>query len=389
MTRRHLTECSSCVAYLSTFSALADDRAADPAPATAVDELLSRSPDRWERLFAVDRSRFATPAAVQALIQACEAALDSDLERAEVISLILTESADALPPSFASRTLQALAWTRRATALLRRGRLPEALAAVATAEERANDIPAADYERALISFTTADILRELGRTDEALHQIREAAQVFARYRDTRRHASAREMEAAVLFRCGEYGAAAAVFVELLHATPTDDDVVRGRLTANAAHCLTKTGDYARALPLFDSAEQIFAARGNHGFVARIAWGKARAIQAAGDHDAAVAAFRDVYKRFAALHATPEWIRVGIELVELLLPLGELVEARTICTNVHERAIAAGMQLQALEAVSYLREAAIASQLTVERAHHVRTFIEQLTLSSSMQFQRPA
>src|ERR1043165_4424449 len=291
--RGHLAECSSCVAYLTTFDNADEEPFAEEAVSTAaVDDLLARSPDRWERLFAGNRDRYATPAAVQALIQACEIALDRDLARADVLSLILTESADALPVSFASRTLQALAWTRRATALLRQGRLVDARAAVKTAEERASHIPAADYERALIAFTAADILRELGQTDDALRQIRDAAAVFRGYKDMRRWASAREMEAAVLFRRGDYRAAADLYLALLDAGPTDL-VVRGRLIANAAQSFVRLGEHERALPLFDRAEQIFLELKYDGYVTRILWGKARAIHALGNDETAIAALREV------------------------------------------------------------------------------------------------
>ncbi len=321
---------------------------------------------------------------VQALIQACEFALDQDLVRADTLSSILTESADALPAGSASSTLQALAWTRRATALLRLGRLPDALAAVAAARERTIDIPAADYERALIGFTAADVLRELGQPEEALRQIREAADVFLHYKDMRRHASAREMEAAVLFRSGEYEAAADLFCALLNASP-GDPVVRGRLAANAAQTLVKIGQDERALPLFAIAERIFTERGNDQYVARIAWGKARATRATGDDIAALAALREVLDRFDRLHQNAEWVRVGVELVEWLLPTDAFHEARTLCAAVYERAVAAGMPLQALEAVSYLRQAAISETLTADRAQYVRSFLETLPSSPQAEF----
>lgn len=386
-TRRHLAECPSCVAYLSTFQKPDEELPRRPEPNRAVDELLARPPDLWERLFAVDHARYATPAAVQALIQACEAALDHDLARADLISSLLTESADALPVGFASRTLQALAWTRRATVLLRLGHLLDARAAVAVAHVRANHIPAADFERALIAFTSADILREMGETGEALRQIREAAIVFLSYNDRRRHASAREMEGAVLFRMGEYDAAADVFCSLLTANPSDP-IVRARLAANAAQAFVKTGKYESALPLFATAEKLFAERGYDSYVARIIWGRARARHALGDDDALVE-LREVWARFERLHADPEWIRVGIELVEWLLPLDAFEEVRSICVVVHERAVAAPMPLEALEAISYLREAALAETLTSGRAQYVRTFLEVLPSSPRAQFQLPS
>jgi len=387
--RRHLEDCPSCVAYLSTFAPGDADGfgALAKAGAAAVDEMLKQPAEEWRRLFETNPERFANPAAVQALIQECEVAFDRDAARADVLSSILTESADALPPTFASRTLQALAWTRRATALHRRGRLPDALAAVSAAVARANHIPAADYERALIAFTAADILRELGRTEEALRGIREAAEVFARYNDARRHASAREMEAAVLFSSGEYARAGEIFQTLLDAAPADP-VVRGRLAANAAHCLTRIGEHARALPLFAAAEEFFMGAGYATHVARIAWGKARAMRATGEEEA-VDALRGVFNRFSELEATSEWVRVGIELVEWLLPTGAFAEVRAICTAVHERAIESGLQLQEMEAVSYLRDAAISERLTVDGALHVRRFIETLPSTPNAEFHIPA
>jgi tetratricopeptide (TPR) repeat protein len=386
--RQHLTECTSCVAYLVTFQGRTNDEPRPFGPNVAVQELLASPQDRWLDSYAVDRSRYATPEAVQALIQACETALDEDLARAEALSSILIGCADALPKSFASSTLQAIAWTRRGTALLRRGRLDEATAAIATANERADRIPAADYERALIAFTAADILRERGNTAEALIVIREAAAVFLRYNDTRRHASAREMEAAVLFRSGEYKAAGDLFSHLLAAKPSDV-VVRGRLAANAAHCFVRIGEHERALLLFEAAERIFAERGCEAHVVRIAWGKARTMRHLGDDDAAIAALRDVLDAFDRLHATAEWVRVGVELVEWLLPTGAFHDARTMASAVYDRAVHAGMPMQAVEAVSYLREAAIAETLTADRAEYVRSFLETLPSAPHAEFARPS
>src|SRR5688572_14116981 len=199
--RQHLAECAECAAYLTTVEA-----APDPTRVRSiiVDELLSRSHDLWASFFEKHRDRFVHFDAVHALIQACEDRWDREPERADILSIFLIESADALPATFAARALQSLAWTRRATMHLRRSSLSEALAAVETAKSRAADIPVADYERALIAFTSADVLRDLGRTDEALAEIRGAVAVFASFRDQRRLASAREMEGAVFCSQGEY-----------------------------------------------------------------------------------------------------------------------------------------------------------------------------------------
>jgi tetratricopeptide (TPR) repeat protein len=387
--RDHLAMCASCTAYLRTFDGEERLPTEDTlGTSTAVDDLLTRTPDRWERLFAHDRRRYATPAGVQALIEACEAAIDHDLVRADLLSTILTESADALPSGFAARTLQALAWTRRATVLLRRGELTEAQSAVANAEARASHIPAADYERALIAFTASDILRELGRTDDALREIRGAAAVFAAYRDTRRYASAREMEAAVLFRRGEYEAAASLYAELLTVANLDD-VTRARLTANTAQVLVKIGEYERALPLFEAAEALFSTLQYESYVARIVWGKARAYRAAGDVDVAIEVLRNVWARFEERGAVAEWIRVGVELAEWLLPTGAYAEVCAICNAVHARAVEAAMALQAIEAVSYMRDAAVAERLTADRAAYVRAFLESLPSRPDATFQAPA
>jgi tetratricopeptide (TPR) repeat protein len=385
--RQHIAGCSSCSAYLSWFGTSSQS---DPGGTenTAVEQLLALGETSWPTFVAAHFDRLANPRAVQSLIQACEDVLDRNAPRAELLSGVLTESADALPRGYGARTLQALAWTRRATALQRLGRLPEALSAVAMAERRAADIPAADYERALIGFTAADIKRELGRTDEALTEIRAAAKVFARYGDTQRCTSAREMEAAVLFRCGEYAAAVSIFLGLRDELSEHDPLARGRLAANAAHCLAKTGEHDRAVPLFAEAEAMFSELGYHSYVTRIAWGRARSLFASGDDHAAIAELRRVFAQFEEHRAMAEWVRVGIELVEWLLPHDDYQEIGAICNGVYERAIEAGMQLQALEALSYLREAALRRSLTGDRAQYVRHYIETLPASSTAQFLPP-
>lgn len=389
--RRHIAACPSCAAYFTTIGTSPDQEASATQrehSRSAVDELLKLPQFEWQDFLASHGARFANHAAVQALIQECESALDRDLSRSRALSLMLITSADALPPSFASRTLQALAWTRRATALLRVGLLQEALTAVHTAEARAELVPAADYERALIAFTAADILRELGDTAEALRQIRKAGTVFDSYADARRRGSAREMEAAVLFRCGEYDSAVAIFLELLGSPRAEDPVVRGRLSANAAHCFAAIGNYHSALPLFIDAEHVFTTLGHHSYVARIAWGKARVVRSIGDDTAALEALRNVFDRFDELGATTEWVRVGIELVEWLLPTDASIDTQSLCTRIYERAIHAGMKLQALEAVSYLREAALRETLDASSAQYVRHFIERLATSPEAIFEPP-
>jgi tetratricopeptide (TPR) repeat protein len=389
--RRHLADCPSCAIYLAAMSSGSEEEPVrlPENPSAAVEEMLQLPLAEWCGFFAFRRHAFENPVAVQVLIQRCEDAIDRNAVRAEKISAILVQSADALRPSIISRTLQALALTRRASTLQRLGKLQEALAAIAAAEDRVRDIPAADYEHALIAFTATDIHRELGRIDEALREIREASAVFEQYNDRRRHASAREMEAAVLFRAGEYQRAVDVFVSLMEAPISSEAIVRGRLAANAAHALVALKDYQRALPLYAEAERICTDLGYHGYVTRIAWGRARATHAMGDVTAAIEDLRNVRARFEAQTAIPEWVRAGIELVEWLLPLDAFAEVRTICAGVYERAIASGMQMQAIEAVTYMREAAQAGTLTADRAQYVRNFIEGLPSRPTTAFQRPA
>lgn len=195
------------------------------------------------------------------------------------------------------------------------------------------------------------------------------------------------MEAAVLFRSSEHEAAAKIFLSLLEKHPTDL-IVRARLAANAAHCLVKLGLFSRALPLFETAERAFAERGYDAYVARIGWGKARALRAVGDDDSALSALLAVFDRFDTLKADADCVRVGIELVEWLLPRDAFHEAREMCVRVYERAVRAPMPMQALEAVTYLREASIAESFSVDQAQYVRVFLETLSSSPNTEFLRP-
>lgn len=386
--RRHVVLCPSCSAYLSTLGTPELDVSVDDG-AAVVEDLLARPPATWPQHFATHVDQFATTSVVQSLIETCESLFDRDGDRAETLSSILVASADALASDGRSDALRALAWTRRATALLRVGRLPDALDAVSEAEARAHRIPAADYEFALIAFTAADILRELGRTDEALATIRRAAEIFRQYNDVRRLSSAREMEGAVLFRCGEYASATRIFLSLLESLADSEILACGRLAANAAHCLAKTGEHIRALPLFRKAEGIFTALGYPGYVCRISWGKARSTRASGDTLAAIAQLRAVFEQFAELESTAEWIRVGIELVEWMLDGDHsAAEVQTICSSVYEEAVKAGMQMQMLDALRYLRESAVREDLTVPSILLVREFLETLPRTPNAEFHPP-
>jgi tetratricopeptide (TPR) repeat protein len=383
--RRHVADCPKCAAYLATVQAAPDGFA--PVHSIIVDELLSRPDTQWASFFEKHRERFLNFEAVQALIQACEDRWDRDPKRADTLSVFLTDSADALPATFAARALQSIAWTRRATMHLRLARPSEALAAVDEAKARASDIPVADYERALIAFTSADILRDVGRTDEALAEIRGAAAVFASFRDQRRLASAREMEGAVLCSQGEYKDALAIFLSL-NETAAIDRIIRGRSAANAAHCFVKLGDPAQAVPLFGRAEGLFRELDHPNYLARIAWGKARALRSASDDVEAIAALRDVLRQFEALGAMTEWVRAGLELIEWLLPTEAFEEVRILAHEVHSHAKKAGLQLQALEAIEYLRTASVRDALTANRAQYVRNFIEDLRSSPDAIFSPP-
>jgi|GEM_PF-3108805 len=390
---QHIAVCPHCAAYLMTIGScdhLSSPREESDVHAREAVRTLITSPEAdWPRLVAVRRDSLATIAGVEAIIEACEVELDRDLNRAERISAILVDSADRLAPTLSARTLQALSWTRRATALHRVGRLLEAMTAVDRAETYAAMIPGAEYERALIGFTAADILSEKGDTDEALRRIRAAAATFLRYKDFRRHRSAREIEAAVLFARGEYVSARTLFWDLFETADANDVMVRARLAANIGHCLTAGGDHIRALEYLTEAERRFKELGIKPYSARIAWGKARVLLATGERDEAIAALSEVWTQFEILGALAEWVRVGIELVEWLLPTAAYANVRSICTAVYERAIEAGMKLQALEAISYLREAALNETLTIDRAQYVRRFIENLPALPKAEFLPPA
>jgi tetratricopeptide (TPR) repeat protein len=388
----HLAICASCRAYLQTIQIQPDiGESVLPGQTAAaralVRDILAADVRAWPARLSAYEHRLATLAGVQALIEACEAELDrTALAAAEIVSSALATCAEALPPSLQAQTLRALAWTRRGTALMRRGKLDAALLATTKAEAYAALVPAADYERALVAFTTADILRERGETEEALKRIREAGVVFASHQDLRRHASAREMEAAILYRSGAHTAAGDIFESML--TERGDPSDRGRLLANAAQCLIAGGNHERALGYLAEAEDIFRELQVPLHVARIAWGKSRVLRQLGDNSAAIDALREVLELFEILSATPEWVRAGVELVEWMLPLGDVDAVRKLCLEIYERAVQSGMRLQALEAVSYLREAALAARLVPHDAVAVRVFLDDLSSRPSAEFQPP-
>ena len=333
---------------------------------------------------------YRSAGAVRVLAEAANAACEREPIHARNLADASLAIASSLPagkyPAESLRALRGLAWKERANALRYLGEYDSALDALSHAEEEFEYFGARSFESASVAYIRAVILTYTDRLDEAVKQADLSASIFKEYGDVERAMRARSVQAGVLFYRHEHRAAVAIFEELLeYASSRNDTVEMARQSFNLAACWIELGETADAKSLLTRAKQTYESHGMQTEVIATDWKLGVVARIAGEVERSVTLLRAPKASCESLGLADEAANATLDLMESLLLLGLDRDIASLCSDVMRHYRRAGKVRQALTAVAFLKEAAIAGTIRTQTVKHVRRFVEALEREPELLF----
>ena len=351
-------------------------------------ELLSLPPSEW-RAAMRKNARYRGLGTLSFLLDAAHDKLETEPTIAREITTAVLEQVPLLRelPRIIHVPLLALAWKEHANALRVTDDLPGALEAINHALDLYKGVGSLDYHAAKAMLVKAQVLREMGRLDEALEHTRPAVAKFRDYTDSKYLVIGAMTEGWILFSAKRYREAMAIFGELAEEAERGGD--RGTLARalqNTGACARELGDFksahdlfSRALPLFDELQLTTE-------IPRVRWGYALTLVAEGRVNEGVSELFKTRALYLRLGMNIEALTASMDIVRAKFLHGE--DVRSVCAELIPTFVEAGMTQNAIEALAYLREQAKADALDVQKIERVRDFFVELRKKPTLLFLRP-
>lgn len=339
---------------------------------------------------AARRKEFHTPAFVRELISEAIAVRETtpsvSIERLEQAAYI----GGLLPDGPEKALVLGLVQKELANVLVVTHKYPAAHAALDKAEEYYELAAAHEYHFALVKLVRSVVYRETGENLEIAERLlEEAAVVCERYGDTRKLVDARMIQGMLLYARFRYDEARRVFTSIIDECQSGgltDALVR--IYNNLGYCWRQLGDLDRAAQFLHSAMQLMVELNMRTELPRIAWGLAR-LECDRQHwFEALSLYRKAQVDFESQGATVGPSTIALEIVEVLIAIGDFDGALAEAAPLPARFHAAGMSGRAVEAAAYVREITAARKATPERIKFARQYLQELTMHPDLEFQPP-
>jgi tetratricopeptide (TPR) repeat protein len=347
--------------------------------------VLTAGPLSWWRTRFLQEPRSRTAGVVRELIARLETYRPLPAEALE-LATIAVDVSNALSfgdyPADMITVIRADAARELAFALYYLGRYPEALGALGTAEEHIRQTAIPEFAMARATLLRAYIYSLIDRLPEARELARRAATTFREFGDETRFGSARMAEARIHFRTGAYLEALGIFEDLVGNPAMDAPQTQAMLRANMGGCHGRLGNWDQAQQYASDAIARYEILGMRAEIVRTRWGLARTLVARGDFPGALIALRETSREFEALQMRYNAALLDLEVVEVLLVMGEADEVPAICRRLLEQFNQSGMTSRAAIALAYLREAVALGQATPSLVRHVHDFLQSLPITES-------
>jgi len=418
----HLTDCASCSAALSSIHELAATLTTElawdaepvsefPNPATVstlrtiatqmdaedadaernVSAMLSMPRESWGDALAAN-PQCRTPGFVRRLIKEIYARVHSQPAVAADLALLGRDVADNVNASQwhgdTIPRLRGAIWRESAYVLQYLGRHLEALAAADRARAHFAEVAIADFDLARLTLVRAIILRELERFEDALAASKEAAATFSRFGDEERYVSAVTFEAAIAYSVRDYPRAAPLFERFRsHALASGNKRALAMAHQNAAVCYRELRKPDLALEAFGAAVRLFDELGMASERVRATWHVGRVLLAEAKYTEAASILRGVKDTYERLQSYDNAAVVAIDVAEASLMMGRLADVFEAChaaITYYERS-GLSYSVNALTALSFMREAAAVGELTSTSVSRVRSYLERLPQQPALLF----
>jgi tetratricopeptide (TPR) repeat protein len=308
---------------------------------------------------------------------------------ADLAILIAETLADDAYPWKAVFELRGAAWKERANALRVAGDFPGALEALTHAERAYRNLRSAGFGLASVALIRAGVLLEQDRLDEAATWAEKAEAGFAHLGQEERRTRAVFLRGSIAYEAGEITAA----VKLFQRVQEYGEAVNGlRWIGCAAYaignCEVDRRNLGEASLQFHRALVIFREIGPASERLSTEWGLCRVVLHGGDRSEAIRRLRTVAAEFEKSSMVTLAALVRLDIVEVLLALGETKQIAEVAGRSFRVFKDAGMMTGALTAMAYMKEAATAGKLTAAGVDAVRTYLRRSARRTELPFQPP-
>ena len=339
------------------------------------------------------RPELRTAGVMRRLLAAARDGLQRFPSRAHEITAIVARYARSMhvPPefAFAARTMEGEAWREHASALREIGRTAKAAQAVRRARGCFEDTPASAWMQATVGLIEAPLLYDRGLHDEALRLIRQAGETFRRSRDDGRYLQARLIESWMLWAGGDRAGSVEVWNTTADAARRRGDVeLMARLAAKMGVFELRYGSAEEASRLLSSAIDLFGATSASEEAVRARWNLAEAMAERGRLHEAISEYHKVRAEMLARGALADAALAAVEILDLHLLAGRESELPSLAERFVHLFREAGLALNAMEALAWLRGRANAERLTHDDLSYARAFFEEASQNPYGRFITP-
>jgi tetratricopeptide (TPR) repeat protein len=347
----------------------------DAAAEVYVKRLLAGSRDTWAGRLA-DHPEWRTAGVVRKLIAATDGYnFSSPLDAVEV-TRITANVAESLKSSAIRDSLVADAWREHAYAQLIVGSYNEAIAAVDRADRFVS--AGSDFAGARTTLMRALVLRNQENWIEAATMARRAAAEFLQFGDITKYFSARMTEAFVFYDNSQFRKAAVVYAELSPLHPQIPPQTLALALHNEGLCHREVGEFGQAEKCFVNAIALADRLQMTLLRTKALWHLARVLMRQTKYDAALKVLNPLLSDFEELGVSHDLACASLDIAESLLAIGRVDEVAGLCRRAIEYFRVSGLAYttEAMTALAYLQEAAVAGRLTVRDVAEVRVVVER-------------
>ncbi|HYK05956.1 MAG TPA: tetratricopeptide repeat protein [Thermoanaerobaculia bacterium] len=340
-----------------------------------------------------NRREFQTGGVVRRLNARAHAIVASEplaaLTFADLAQAIASVLPDHTYPSNNVYELRGTAWKERANALLRLGKLDEALESLKRADRAYGYVRSSGFGLATVELVRAAVYYQ---KDElaiaAVHaELAEAGYAFIGMQEHRMKAVL--LRGQIRYEALEYETASAIFQQLMEYGEEVGDagwIARGAYCRGA--CELKRGKLSDAAMLFNTALVIFRETGPASERISTEWGLARVVLDSGNASEALPRLRAVVTAFEELGMVMDAAVAGLDVADALLVLAQQEQIAQIAAHSYRVLSKAGVVTGALTALAYLKETASHRRVKPKVIDRVRTFLRRTERDPELVFVPP-
>jgi tetratricopeptide (TPR) repeat protein len=311
------------------------------------------------------------------------------LTHADNAQVIAEALPDDLYPNGAVYELRGTAWKERANALVRLGRLDEALESVRRAERAYEHLRSSGHGLAAVELVRAATYYQMGEFDKAAIHAQKSEHAYARLGEESRRMKAVHLRGSIKLEAGELEDAARLYQQVIdHGEMINGAEWIAKGAYGRANCELDLGRIGEASMLFTKALVIFRETGPAADRVSTEWGLARVVLHGGNASEALRRLRDVVSAFEAIDIVTDAALASLDVADALFVLRRPDQIERVALHAFRVLKTAGILSGALAALAYLKEAAATRRLNRKVIHGIRKFLQQAERDPELLFVPP-